>query len=114
METFILVILSNGDVYRQVKRSGALIALGQVGRLYAGLAVDNPIFNSVGASRYRIYCIFLSGSQEGLPNLDGGTLRSKAGTGKGTEILVALDWAKDCKWYHMQVETASQANEIEI
>jgi hypothetical protein len=84
METFILVILSNGDVYRQVKRSGALIALGQVGRLYAGLAVDNPIFNSVGASRYRIYCIFLSGSQEGLPNLDGGTLRSKAGTGKGT------------------------------
>lgn len=76
------VYISSGNkIYKQINEAGAFIDLNQVSRVYfmlGGNAIGNVYCNVKNSDTYlqQNYAV-------GIPNLDGGTLKDIAGTGKG-------------------------------
>ncbi len=72
--------VNNGDIYMQTGGAGAFNALSQTTRLWAGLcsATNGNTYASVDGGS-----IYMQSSALGSDDLDGGTLYSDGGTGKG-------------------------------
>jgi len=78
----IYATVNNGDIYKQTNGTGSFVALGQTSRVWYALAVNSigDVYATVnGGDIYKKINNAL-----GTENLDGGTLKNKAGTGKGT------------------------------
>lgn len=78
----VYVATSNGDIYVQVNGSGALLPLGQTSRDWTALGSSIHGFVYAATRNGDIYV--LNTNSLGVANLDGGTLKNEAGTGKGT------------------------------
>ena len=75
--------VSNGNIFMQTAGSGAFITLNQTVRNYNGIVAhpNGNVFAFVDSGGF----IYMQSNQgTGLPNLDGGTLKAKAGAGKGS------------------------------
>ncbi|WP_281225359.1 hypothetical protein [Flavobacterium aquiphilum] len=70
----------NGDIYKSSVGS-AFLATGQTTRTYEALSVNINYTLYAGGSGN---AFFMNTFSAGFPNLDGGTYKAKAGTGKGT------------------------------
>lgn len=72
----------NGDIYKQTAGTGNFIATGQTSRAWTSL--DTHVNGNIYATVDSLDVFYLAINQTGIPNLDGGTNKVKAGTGKGT------------------------------
>ena len=72
----------NGDIYKQTAGTGNFIATGQNPRAWTSL--DTHVNGNIYATVESSDVFYLAINQTGIPNLDGGTNKVKAGTGKGT------------------------------
>lgn len=95
--------VDNGDVYVQFGGVGGFIPTGQISRNWSN------IFSNTAGNLYATAgdLYFMDLSVKGTPNLDGGTLKHKAGTGKGTGKSRFEIWTgqKTASGTDMQVET---------
>jgi hypothetical protein len=96
-----------GDIFRRVNNQGNFIAMGVTQRDYRGIQSDingNVYAGGPGA----LY--FQNNSGAGTPNLKGGTLKLRAGTGKGTgqSRLEFITGQKTASGTDMQLETVRE------
>lgn len=104
--TDIFICVFNGDVYKQTNNTGSFNAMGQITRGYMGLAYSS--IKTLYTTGYPINDVYSVNLQSlGAADLDGGSLKHKAGTGKGSgksryEIYTGQ---KTTSGTDMQVET---------
>ena len=94
-----------GDIYMQTNGSGNFVSLGQTSRSWSGLASNSN--NDIYAVVFAADIYKQNNFALGTPNLDGGTLIHKAGTGKGTgkSRLHFITGQKTASGTNMQIET---------
>lgn len=82
--TDVFAVVTNGDVYKQTNNTGSFQPTGQVSRQYNAVLIttDSVLY----ASGYNVNLFTVNLNALGISNLQGGTLKLKAGTGKGTGI----------------------------
>jgi hypothetical protein len=95
-----------GDIYLQTGGVGAFIAIGAPSKNWVGLAEDTATGNVYAVTDVgEIYVII--NNAVGTANLDGGTIRDYAGTGKGTgkSYIERYTGQKTASGTDMQIET---------
>jgi len=99
--------VAGGDVYVQINGSGTFNPLNQTSRNWSGIAshTNGNVYAVVYSFGSDIY--MQNNSGVGIANLDGGTYKTKAGTGKGTGKSRWQAWTgqKTVSGTDMQVET---------
>jgi hypothetical protein len=98
--------VSGGDIYKQTGGTGSFIALGQIPRSWSAITI-NYVTRDIYATVQNGDIYKQQNDTFGSPNLDGGTYKAVAGTGKGTgksrfEIYTGQ---KTASGTDMQVET---------
>lgn len=105
----IYATVQNGDIYKQTLGAGNFVALGQTARLWSGITVDSSgNIYAAAADWYTNGDIYYqNNASTGTANLDGGMLKLKAGTGKGTGAsrLQIVTGQKTASGTNMQTET---------
>ncbi|UUF16649.1 MULTISPECIES: hypothetical protein [Flavobacterium] len=102
----IYVAVQNGDIYMQTNGIGPFVATGQISRDWTALG-SAPNGNVYAMTRNGdIYMLANSGL--GASNLDGGTLKFKAGTAKGNgkSRIEFITGQKTTSGTNMQIETS--------
>ncbi|WP_035644753.1 hypothetical protein [Flavobacterium sp. ASV13] len=97
--------VDGGDIYRQLGGNGPFVSLNQGARAWRGITVNS--IGNVYACVYQGDIWMLNTQSLGTPNLDGGTHKTKSGTGKGTgkSRIEFYTGQKTVSGTDMQVET---------
>ncbi|PJJ08663.1 hypothetical protein CLU83_1949 [Flavobacterium sp. 1] len=100
----------NGDIYKQTAGVGSFNPTGQISRAWGGIAVNqtngNVFVGLTGTGAGDVY--YLNIQSLGTPDLDGGTLKLKAGTGKNlgkSRIQIITGQKSAVSGTDMQIET---------
>ena len=80
--TDVFTVVYNGDICKQTNNTGVFQATGQVTRGYNAILITNSSILYATGYAINIYTVNLNSL--GTANLQGGTLKLNAGTGKGT------------------------------
>ena len=100
-------IVANNEaaIYKQTAGSGNFVSLGQASRGWWGIAVNSTTGDVYASDTVSMYV--LQNDSLGAANLNGGTLKVKAGTGKGTgqSRIQFITGQKTTPGTDMQLET---------
>jgi len=80
--TDVFTVVYNGDIWKQTNNTGVFQSTGQVTRAYNAILITNSSILYATGYAINIYTVNLNSL--GTANLQGGTLKLNAGTGKGT------------------------------